>query len=55
MLYIRKYCVDLPLHQETPKWWVGCLKHDQRRDESIGEEWDSPDLDLNVMEDKKYI
>ena len=30
--------------------WAGGPEHDQQRAESIGEAWDSVELDLNVME-----
>ena len=55
LLYIINHMIDLPLHRENSKWYAGGPKHGQRRVESIGEAWDSLELDLNVMEAKKYV
>ena len=55
MLYIRENFIYYPLHKETRKWWEGGPKYDQRRAESVGEAWDSQELNMNLMEAEKYV
>ena len=39
---------------KTPKWWAGGPKYDKRKAESVGEDWDSLEIELTEMEDEKY-
>ena len=54
ILYIIDHCIYWKLHHRTPKWWARGPKYDKRKPESVGEAWDSLELDLAEMEDEKY-